>query len=127
MQRSRRGKRGEKELTNGDERREHPRTKTKWPVTIITDQTTIDGEAINITFSGLFVRCGDGLQENEICQLILRIPRRDPIVVKGNMIWSNLGSADKKGHLSGIGFSFFKIIKEDRHFFNEMISGTLEK
>jgi hypothetical protein len=114
-------------LTVNDERREHPRIKTKWPVTLITDQTAIEGEAINITFSGLFVRCGDGLQENEICQLILRIPRRDPIIVKGNMIWSNLGSADKKGHLSGIGFSFFKMIKEDRHFFNEMISGTLEK
>ena len=83
MQRSRRGKRGEKQLTDGDERREPPKTKTKWPVTIITDQTTIDGEAINMTFCCLFVRCGERLQENELCQLIFRIPGRDPIVVKG--------------------------------------------
>ena len=114
-------------MTDNDERREHPRIKAKWPVTIITDQTSIEGEAINITFSGLFVRCGERLKENEICQLILRIPGRDPIVVKGNMIWSNLGSADKKDHLSGMGFSFFKITEEDHHFFKEMISGTLEK
>ena len=114
-------------MTDNDERREHPRIKAKWPVTIITDQTTIEGEAINITLSGLFVRCGEGLKENQICQLILSIPGRDPIVVKGNMIWSNLGSADEKGHLSGMGFSFFKITEEDRHFFKEMISGTLEK
>jgi len=113
-------------LTDSDERREHPRIKAKWPVTIITGQTTIEGESINITFSGLFVRCAERLEQNEICQLILRIPGRDPIVVKGNMIWSNLGGADKKDHLSGMGFSFFKIAEEDRHFFKEIISGTLE-
>jgi hypothetical protein len=113
-------------LTDNDERREHPRIKAKWPVTIITDRTTIEGEAINITFSGLFVRCKERLQENEICQLILRIPGRDPIIVKGNMIWSNLDGAEMKDHLSGMGFSFFKITEEDLEFFKEMISGTLE-
>lgn len=126
MQRLRRGKRGKTELTDNDERREHPRIKVKWPVTIITDQTAIEGESINITISGLFVRCGERLQENETCQLILRIPGRDPIVLKGNVIWSNLGGADKQDHLSGMGFSFFKITEEDRHFFKEIISGTLE-
>jgi hypothetical protein len=114
-------------LTESDERRQHPRIKARWPVTIITDQTTLEGESINITYSGLFVRCGERLEENEICQLILRIPGRDPIVVKGHMIWSNLDSAGEKNHLSGMGFSFFKILEEDRHFFKEIISGTLEK
>ena len=125
MQRSRRDNKGETALIDSDERREYPRIKARWPVTIITDQTTIEGESINITFSGLFVRCGERIEENEICQLIIKIPGRDPIVVKAHMIWSNLGSAGKKDHLSGMGFSFFKITEEDRHFFEEMISGIL--
>lgn len=114
-------------LADRDQRGERHRIKARWPVTIITDQTVIEGESINITISGLFVRCGERLQENEICQLILRIPDRDPIVIKGNLIWSNLSAADKKNHLSGMGFSFFKIAEDDRQFFKEMISQTLEQ
>jgi hypothetical protein len=113
-------------LTSEDERRKHPRIKAKWPVTIITDQSSFLGESINITDSGLFIRCGEQLHENEICQLIIGIPNRDPIVVKGQMIWWNLGGAAHKGHLSGMGFSFIKISKEDRQFFNEMTADSFK-
>jgi hypothetical protein len=119
-------KTGESKLTNEDERRKHPRIKAKWPITIITDQSSFDGESMNITDSGLFIRCVEQMQENEICQLIIRIPGRDPIIVKGTMIRSNLGGADHKGHLSGIGFSFIKISKEDRQFFNEMTADSFK-
>jgi len=113
-------------LTSEDERRKHPRIKAKWRVTIITDQSSFQGESINITDSGLFIRCGEQLHENEICQLIIGIPNRDPIVVKGKMIWWNLGSAAHKGHLSDMGFSFIKISKEDRQFFNEMTADSFK-
>jgi hypothetical protein len=115
-----RGKPGETTLTKEDERRKQPRIKAKWSVTIITEQSSFDGESINVTDSGLFIRCGEQMLENEICQLIIRIPGRDPIMVKGTMIWSNLDDAGHKGHLSGMGFSFIKISKEDRQFFNEV-------
>ena len=109
-------------MTNEKERRKHPRIKAKWPVTIITDQSTFVGESINITDSGLFIQCGEQMEENEVCQLIIGIPGRDPIVVKGTMIWSNLGGAGRKGHLSGMGFSFIKISQEDRQFFKEILA-----
>ena len=121
-----RGKTGETKLTSENERRKHPRIKAKWPITIITDQSSFHGESINITDSGLFIRCGEQLYENEICQLIIGIPNRDPIVVKGTMIWSNLSGADHGGHLSGMGFSFIKISKEDRQFFNEMTADSFK-
>ncbi len=114
-------------MTSGSERRKQPRIKAKWPVTIITEQSTIDGHSINITASGLFVQCGEQFQENEICQLIISIPNRDPILVKGNMIWSNLGGADKQGYRSGMGFSFIKISKEDSQFFKEIIAELLQQ
>jgi hypothetical protein len=81
---------------------------------------------MNVTDSGLFIRCGEQLHEKEICQLIIRIPDQDPIMVKGTMIWSNLGDAGHKGHLSGMGFSFVKIAKEDKKFFNEMTADILK-
>jgi hypothetical protein len=121
-----RGKTGETKLTSENERRKHPRVKVKWPVTIITDQSTFDGESINITDSGLFIRCWEQLHENETCQLIIEIPNRDPIVVKGTMIWSNLGAAGHQGHLSEMGFSFIKISEEDRKFFNEMTADSFK-
>ena len=114
-------------MTSGNERRKRTRIKAKWPVTIITDQKTIEGQSINITPSGLFVQCGEQFRENEICQLIINIPDRDPILVKGKMMWSNLGGAAKKGYLSGMGFSFIKISKEDRQLFKKIIADTLEK
>ena len=114
-------------MTSGNERRKQPRIKARWHVTIITDQKTIEGQSINITPSGLFVQCGEQFQENEICQLIINIPDRDPILVKGKMMWSNLGGAVKKDYLSGMGFSFIKFSKEDRKFFKKMIADTLEQ
>ena len=114
-------------MTSGNERRKQPRIKARWPVTIITDQNTIEGRSINITTSGLFVQCGEQFQENEICQVIISIPDRDPILVKGNMIWSNPGGADEQGYRSGMGFSFIKISKGDRQFFKEMIADTLKQ
>ena len=114
-------------MTSENERRKHPRIKAKWSVTIITDQSSFDGESINITDSGLFIRCWEQLHENEICQLIIRIPNRNPIMVKGTMIWSNLGDAGHKGHLAEMGFSFIKISKEDRQFFNEMTADIFKE
>ena len=72
------------------------------------------------------MQCGETFHENEVCQLIIKIPHRDPIFIKGNMIWSNLNGAAKSGYRSGMGFSFIKISKEDRQFFMEMVSDTLQ-
>ena len=114
-------------MTSKNERREQPRIKASWPVTIITDRGTIEGRSINITASGLFMQCSEKFRENEICQLIIKIPHRDPILVKGNMIWSNLNGAEKAGYRSMMGFSFIKISKEDRQLFKKIIADTLEK
>ena len=113
-------------MANENERRKHPRIKANWPVTIITDETTFVGQSVNITDSGLFIQCGEQMKENEVCQLIIAIPGRDPIVVKGTMIWSNIGDSGRKGHTLGMGFSFIKISKEDRKFFNDMLADSFK-
>ena len=40
-------------MSNGDERREYPRAKVNWPVTLITSEAEIAGEIENFTPNGL--------------------------------------------------------------------------
>jgi hypothetical protein len=46
-------------MTLGFERRLQPRVEIRWPVTILTSQTTIEGEIQNVGPSGAFISCED--------------------------------------------------------------------
>jgi len=46
-------------MTLGFERRLQPRVEIRWPFTILTSQTTIEGEIQNVGPSGAFISCED--------------------------------------------------------------------
>ena len=109
-------------MADGIEKRRHPRIPVRWPITIITDKGTIEGESRNITIAGVFVHCQEELHEGEIYQMIINMPKRESILVKGKVVWSNFDSMEETSSYRGMGFSFIKISDEDRVVLADVIS-----
>jgi hypothetical protein len=113
---------GGSELTDGIEKRRHPRIPVRWPITIITDKGTIEGESRNITIAGVFIHCQEEIHENEVHQIIIKIPKQEAILVKGQVVWSNFDSMEETNLYRGMGFSFIKISEDDRMVLADVIS-----
>ena len=112
-------------MATSSKRLKSPRTKAKWPITIITNDSIIAGESRNITANGIFTHCKEHLQENETYRMIIGLPEKRYLSVKGKLIWSNLDGIDPNGTFSDMGFSFMKLYGEDRFLLNRAISAQL--
>ncbi len=97
------------------EKRKQHRYKIRWPITIYTKRGPIGGESINITGSGIFIHCQEKLRQDEVYRMVIRFPQRDPVEVKGKLVWANPERVDSNRALVGMGFSFVNFRDEDRH------------
>ena len=109
-------------MVDAVEKRKHPRIPVRWPITIITNKGIVEGESRNITVAGVFVHSLEELPKDEIYQMIIRIPKKEAILVRGKVVWSNFDSMDFNSSYVGMGFSFIKISDEDRQLLGEVIS-----
>ena len=109
-------------MVDPSERRKATRINVNWPVTLITSEGTIEGESRNITPSGVFIHCKKKLPEDEVYQLILKLPNGKQIIVKGRMMWSNLNGREDTGALVDMGFSFIKMSDQDQKVLRTVIS-----
>ena len=109
-------------MVDPSEKRKAPRINVNWPITIITSQGTIEGESRNITPSGIFIHCKKKLPEDEVYQMIIKLPNGKQIIVRGQMMWSNLNGREDTGSLVDMGFSFIKMSDEDQKVLRTVIS-----
>jgi hypothetical protein len=109
-------------LNDPRERRKSLRISVTWPVTIITSQGMIECESRNITPNGVFIHCKKRLPEDEAYQLIIKLPNGKQIIVKGQMMWSNLNGREDAGALVDMGFSFIKMSDQDQKVLRTVIS-----
>ena len=79
-------------LSDPVEKQGLPRIAASWPVTIITENGTIEGEARNVTLEGLFIHCMERLSVDETYRLVIKPPGEE-ISVMGKLLWSNLEGA----------------------------------
>ena len=101
------------------------RIKARWPITIITSDSIIAGESRNITANGIFAHCKEQLHENETYRVIIGLPKKRYVAVKGKVIWPNLNGIDPNGTFSDMGFSFVELPEEDRFLLNHAVSAQL--
>ena len=109
-------------MVDPSERRMASRINVNWPITIITSQGTIEGESRNITPNGVFIHCKTKLPEDEVYQMIIKLPNGKQIIVKGQMMWSNLNGREDRGALVDMGFSFIKMAEQDQKVLRTVIS-----
>jgi hypothetical protein len=113
-------------LSNFVEKRKLPRIEVRWPVTLMTENGAVEGEARNITIEGVFIHCKERLNVNETFRLLIK-PAGDEIEIMGKLIWSNLDSAADREILPGMGFCFVKVNQEDRERLREAIEKYSKK
>ncbi len=102
------------------EKRRLPRIEVRWPVTVITEKESVEGEARNITVEGVFIHCMERLSVNQTYRLLIK-PAGEEIEVIGKLLWSNLDSAADRDILPGMGFCFVKVSEGDRELLREAI------
>lgn len=90
------------------ENRGLPRIAASWPLTIITANGPVEGEARNITLEGVFIHCMERLSVDETYRLVIKPPGEE-INVMGKLLWSNLEGATGRDILQGMGFCFVKV------------------
>ena len=109
-------------MADPSERRTAPRINVNWPISIITSRGMIEGESRNITPSGVFIHCKTKLPEDEVYQIIIKLPNGKQILVRGKMMWSNLNGREDTGALVDMGFSFIKMSEQDQKVLRTVIS-----
>jgi hypothetical protein len=115
-----------KNLADHPEIRERAKVKTKKPVIILTNESMIEGESRRMTETGIFLACKESLPKNETYTMAIRVSQKESVIVKGELVWSNLDSLRLGSPLSDVGMCFIKILEEDRHLFNHRVIERLK-
>ena len=108
-------------MTMKTERRRAPRKEVKWPVTIVADYGTIEGEIKNITADGILILSQDPLRLNEIYRISIMPPHHEAIGVKGKVVWSDAYCMDGDDSVFGIGVCLVEISSEERRHLSNLL------
>jgi hypothetical protein len=105
-----------------EERRQHQRGKVSWPVTIQTEEGTIERATYNISPDGAFIRGLSPLELHEVVDMTFSGPDH-PITVKARVVWSSRQVPPKEDMPRGVGVEFINISDEDREIISSFVAG----
>jgi hypothetical protein len=99
--------------------------KARWPITVLHGRFLIEGESRIITANGILVRFKEPLHENGTYRIIITLPQKRYIAVRGKVIRSNLSGIDRNDTFSDMAFYFVELPEEDRFLLNHAVSAQL--
>jgi len=105
-----------------EEGRQHQRAKVSWPVTIQTEEGTIERATYNISPHGAFIRGLSPLELYEVVDMTFSGPDH-PITVKARVVWSSSQVPPKEDMPRGVGVEFINISDEDREIISSFVAG----
>ena len=109
------------------ENRIFPRVNIKWPVVVRTAQSSIEGITLNLSPSGVFVRCKNPLSLNEVFDISISIPEAErSLIAEAEVVWSNIYGPDDEITPRGMGVRFLNISVESRAFIAKVVLDQLE-
>ena len=108
-----------------DEKRNLPRVEVKWPITIFTDNDTMEGESRNITTEGLYICCDKPLPLKDVFRMTIKPPHHQAIGVTGKIVWSDLYGLDDDKGVYCMGICLVEITDEEKRLLNDMVSAYL--
>ena len=91
----------------------NPKGEVRWPVRIVSDQGTIEGETRDISFDGIYICVDEPLRLNEKFRMAISPPNHQSIGVTGKVVWSDLYALDEEETPFAMGMSLVKISKKD--------------
>jgi hypothetical protein len=108
-----------------EERRQHQRAKVKWPVTIETEEGTIERVTYNISPEGAFISGLSPLELHEVVDMTISGPDH-PIGVKARVLWTSSQVPPKEDMPRGVGVKFINISDEHREIISSLVSAGKE-
>ncbi len=108
-----------------EERRQDPRAKVSWSVTIQTEEGTIERATYNISPHGAFIRGLSPLELHEVVDMTISGPDH-PITVKARVVWSSSQVPPKEDMPRGVGVEFINISDEHREIISSLVSADIE-
>ena len=105
--------------------RKHPRFRAKRQIIIFNGQDVIEGEAREITGTGIFLNSRRQLQKNETYRLAIRLSPKKTVFLKGKLMLSNQDDVRYKEAFQNRDISFIKVLDEDLQVLSDQIMGHL--
>jgi len=100
-------------MIDNEDQRTHPRIEVSWPVQILTDQETIEGEVLNVSSTGLYIRCEKPLELNEIFRMVVKPDNHEEVEIQGQIVWSSFYAVDETDAPVSLGISLIEISQKD--------------
>jgi hypothetical protein len=105
------------------ERRKRKRTEVRWPVRILSEHRTIEGETRNISFDGIYICCDEPIRLNERFRMAISPPNHRSIGLTGQVVWSDMYGLDPEETPFAMGVSLVKISRKDRKCIEDAFLG----
>ena len=105
-----------------EESRQHQRAKVSWPVTIHTEEGTIERATYNISPDGAFIRGLSPLELHEVVDMVISGPEHS-ITVKARVVWTSNQIPPDENMPRGVGVEFINISDEDREIISSFVAG----
>ena len=105
-----------------EEGRQHQRAKVSWPVTIQTEEGSIERATCNISPDGAFISGLSRLELHEVVDMTFSGPDH-PITVKAKVVWTSSQVPPKEDMPRGVGVQFINISDEDREIISSFVAG----
>ncbi len=105
--------------------RQYRRVKVSWPVTIQTEEGTIERATYNISPDGAFIRGLSPLELHEVVDMVISGPDHS-ITVKARVVWTSSQVPPKKDMPRGVGVEFINISDEHREIISSLVAAEVE-
>jgi len=104
------------------ERRRHPRAIVKWPATVLTPQTQIEGQIENVSSVGAFISFMEAPPLEWDLRLVIKPPNHSTISAVAKVMWPTVLTTNGGSSRFGVSVQFTRISEGDSQF----LSGNLE-
>ena len=111
-------------MAAGIEKRKSPRVEVSWPITILAETGTIEGEIRNVSVDGLLIFCEEPLRLNETYRMSILPGKHHAIGVSGRVVWADAYCMDEDNTAFGVGVCLVQLTDEDREALRSLIAGA---
>jgi hypothetical protein len=99
-----------------------PGVDMRWPVTLVTAQGHIEGEAQAITSRGMLVSCLEAPPMEGSYQVLVKVPNRQTLSAIGKSVWTSIAGVDEGVVRLGTEIEFSSISDGDREFLQAIMA-----
>ena len=109
-------------MSADQENRRSPRVEVSWPITILAETGTIEGEIRNVSLDGLLIFCEEPLRLNETYRMSILPGKHHAIGVSGKVVWADAYCMDEENTAFGVGICLVELRDEDREVLRSLIA-----